>query len=87
MVCAIDSSLLAKCTVAAAEVMLSVLEDMHLIGCRKAPSLTARAKLKPEPDPGLELKPNVEPEHECEPEVRLYKASATLIWIQPLFLL
>ena len=87
MVCGIDSTLPANCTAATAEVMPSVLDEMHFIGCRKAASLAGRAKLKPEPDPGPEPKPNVEPEHESELDMRLYKAPATLLLIQPLFLL
>jgi hypothetical protein len=50
---------------------------MHFIGCWKAGSLAARVKLKPEPIPGPELKPNVEPEHEFELEMKLCEAPAT----------
>ena len=61
MVCGIDLTLPANGTAATAEVMPSVLDEMHFIGCRKAASLAGRAKLKPEPQPGPEPKPNVEP--------------------------
>lgn len=71
MVYGIDSTLPANCTAATAEVMPPVLDEIHFIGCRKAASLAARAKLKPEP----------------EPEMRLHKAPATLLLIQPLILL
>src|SRR4051794_17688980 len=87
MVCAIESILPVNRTAAATEVIPLVLDEIHLIGCRKVASLAATAKLKPEPEPGPESKPNVESEHESEPEMRLYKASATLLLIQPLFLL
>jgi hypothetical protein len=84
MVCGIGSTLPANRTAATAEVMPSVLDEMHFIGCRKAASLAGRAKLKPEPEPGPEPKPNAELEHESEPDMR---APATLLLIQPLFLL
>jgi len=67
MVCGIGSTLPANRTAATAEVMPSVLNEIHLIGCRKAASLTARA------NPGPAPKPNVEPEHESEPKMRFYK--------------
>ena len=63
-----------------------MLDEMYFIGCRKATSLSGRAKLKPKSEPGPEPKPNVEPEHEPEPDITLYTAPATLLLIQPLFL-
>jgi hypothetical protein len=87
MVCETGSSLPANRTAVATEVVPSVLDEMHFIGCRKAASLAARATLEPESEPGPESKPNVEPKHESEPEMRLYKAPATVLLIQPLFLL
>jgi hypothetical protein len=67
MVCRIDSTLPANRTAATAEVIPSVLNEIHFIGFRKAASLIARA------NPGLEPKPNVEPTHESEPKMRFYK--------------